>query len=150
MPIRRPSICLQGGGPGEDVCSPRLGATVRPLIAVRNGSARPSKTTRRTRGFEIVAEYYDAAVAGADPVETRPGFAAMLQRIAANGVRTIIVETANRFARDLMVQEVGYAMLRKLGIPRLPPTAHTPFKTIDRPGSLSARCSVPLLSLRRP
>jgi hypothetical protein len=33
-----------------------------------------------------------------------------------NGVRTIIVETANRFARDLMVQEVGFAMLRDLGI----------------------------------
>jgi DNA invertase Pin-like site-specific DNA recombinase len=31
-------------------------------------------------------------------------------------VRTIIVETANRFARDLMVQEVGFAMLRDLGI----------------------------------
>jgi DNA invertase Pin-like site-specific DNA recombinase len=37
-------------------------------------------------------------------------------RIADNGVRTIIVETANRFARDLMVQEVGYAMLRSLGV----------------------------------
>jgi DNA invertase Pin-like site-specific DNA recombinase len=31
-------------------------------------------------------------------------------------VRTIIVETANRFARDLMVQEVGYAHLREQGI----------------------------------
>ena len=31
-------------------------------------------------------------------------------------MRTIIVETANRFARDLMVQEVGFAMLRDLGI----------------------------------
>ena len=40
----------------------------------------------------------------------------MLQRIAGNGVRTIIVETANRFARDLMVQEVGYAKLQELGI----------------------------------
>jgi hypothetical protein len=37
---------------------------------------------------------------------------AALARIAGNGVRTIIVETANRFARDLMVQEVGFAMLR--------------------------------------
>ena len=35
---------------------------------------------------------------------------------ADNGVRTIIVETANRFARDLMVQEVGYAMLGSLGV----------------------------------
>jgi Resolvase, N terminal domain len=39
-----------------------------------------------------------------------------LARIAGNGVRTIIVETANRFARDLMVQGVGFAMLRDLGI----------------------------------
>jgi DNA invertase Pin-like site-specific DNA recombinase len=44
-------------------------------------------------------------VSGADPVDTRPGFAAMLERSEGNGVRTIIVETVNRFARDLMVQE---------------------------------------------
>jgi DNA invertase Pin-like site-specific DNA recombinase len=40
----------------------------------------------------------------------------MLERIESNGVRTIIVETANRFARDLMVQEVGYARLQDRGI----------------------------------
>ena len=67
-------------------------------------------------GMVIVDWFYDAAVSGADPVESRPGFAAMLARIASNGARTIIVETANRFARDLMVQEVGFAMLRDLGI----------------------------------
>jgi DNA invertase Pin-like site-specific DNA recombinase len=55
-------------------------------------------------------------VSGADPVESRPGFADMLARISSNGVRTIIVETASRFARDLMVQEVGFAMLQKLDI----------------------------------
>jgi hypothetical protein len=38
-------------------------------------------------------------VSGADPIDTRPGFAAMLERIDGNGVRTIIVETASRFAR---------------------------------------------------
>jgi DNA invertase Pin-like site-specific DNA recombinase len=67
-------------------------------------------------GTVVVDWFYDAAVSGADPVESRPGFAAMLARIASNGARTIIVETANRFARDLMVQEVGFAMLRDLGI----------------------------------
>src|SRR6266403_944598 len=40
----------------------------------------------------------------------------MLERTEGNGVRTIIVETAGRFARDLMVQEVGHAKLRKRGI----------------------------------
>ena len=64
----------------------------------------------------IVDWFYDAAVSGADPIEARPGFTALLARIAGNGVRTIIVETANRFARDLMVQEVGFAMLRDLGV----------------------------------
>src|SRR5215510_2555899 len=67
-------------------------------------------------GYELAGEFYDAAVSGADPIETRQGFAEMLQTIAGNGVRTIIVETANRFARDLMVQEVGFAKLRELGI----------------------------------
>ena len=67
-------------------------------------------------GHELVGEFYDKAVSGADPIETRPGFAAMLERIESNGVRTIIVETANRFARDLMVQEVGYARLQDRGI----------------------------------
>ena len=60
--------------------------------------------------------FYDAAVSGADPVDARLGFTAMLKRIEGNGVRTIMVETASRFARDLMVQEVGHAMLRNRGI----------------------------------
>ena len=70
----------------------------------------------KAAGYAIVDWFYDAAVSGADRIEARAGFAAALARIAGNGVRTIIVETANRFARDLMVQEVGFAMLRDLGI----------------------------------
>jgi DNA invertase Pin-like site-specific DNA recombinase len=31
--------------------------------------------------FTIVEEYYDAAVSGADPVDQRPGFCEMLQRV---------------------------------------------------------------------
>jgi DNA invertase Pin-like site-specific DNA recombinase len=67
-------------------------------------------------GFEIVDSYYDAAVSGGDPIDERPGFTAMLDRLLSNGVRTIIVEDAGRFARDLIVQETGFQMLRKLGI----------------------------------
>jgi DNA invertase Pin-like site-specific DNA recombinase len=70
----------------------------------------------RSAGMVIVEWFYDAAIGGADPIETRPGFSALLARIAGNGVRAIVVETAQRFARDLMVQEVGFAMLRDLGI----------------------------------
>ncbi len=67
-------------------------------------------------GIEVVAEFYDAAVSGADPVQDRPGFAAMLNRIEGNGVRLILVEDASRFARDLMVQEAGLAMLAARGV----------------------------------
>ena len=67
-------------------------------------------------GYTLAGEFYDEAVSGADAIDLRPGFAAMLTAIAGNGVRVIIVETANRFARDLIVQEVGFRQLRDAGI----------------------------------
>jgi DNA invertase Pin-like site-specific DNA recombinase len=61
----------------------------------------------RAAGYELVGTYYDEAVSGADHTTTRPGFAAMMGRIriGSNGVRTINVETANRFARDLIAAD---------------------------------------------
>jgi DNA invertase Pin-like site-specific DNA recombinase len=70
----------------------------------------------KTAGIEIVATFSDDAVKGDDAVEARPGFNLMLDRLLGNGVRAIIVETASRFARDLIVQEVGYEMLKARGI----------------------------------
>jgi DNA invertase Pin-like site-specific DNA recombinase len=67
-------------------------------------------------GLELVGEYYDAAVSGADPIDTRPGFRALLDRIVSNGVRTVVVEDASRFARTLMVQEAGIATLAGIGV----------------------------------
>jgi DNA invertase Pin-like site-specific DNA recombinase len=67
-------------------------------------------------GYTIVDSYYDAAVSGADALDARPGFADALKRIASNGVRTIIVETASRFARDLIVAETGFRRRRDAGI----------------------------------
>jgi DNA invertase Pin-like site-specific DNA recombinase len=67
-------------------------------------------------GLTIVAWFDDPAVAGEDMIDMRPGFAAALEKIAGNGVRTIVVETANRFARDLIVQETGYRRLHADGI----------------------------------
>lgn len=70
----------------------------------------------QAHSITIVDEFYDAAVSGADPVEARAGFLAMLARIEGNGVRAILVETANRFARDLIVQETGWRFLQARGI----------------------------------
>ena len=68
--------------------------------------------------FEVAAEdwFYDPAVSGADPIETRPGFNRLLDRIEGNGVRVVIIEDASRFARDLMTQELGILSLIKLGV----------------------------------
>ncbi len=67
-------------------------------------------------GLSVVEAFYDAAVSGADPIETRPGFAALLDRIEGNGVRTVIVEDASRFARDLVTQELGILALIERGV----------------------------------
>ena len=67
-------------------------------------------------GYVIASEYFDAAVSGADPIDDRPGFKALIERIASNGVRTVIVEDASRFARTLMVQEAGIAILVSMGV----------------------------------
>ena len=70
----------------------------------------------KANGIDVVDEYYDAAVSGADAVQDRPGFSKMLDRIEGNGVRLILVEDASRFARDLLVQEAGLAMLVARGV----------------------------------
>jgi DNA invertase Pin-like site-specific DNA recombinase len=67
-------------------------------------------------GFALVGEFTDAAVSGADPIETRRGFAELLDRIEGNGVRTVIVEDASRFARELVTQELGILALIRRGV----------------------------------
>ncbi|MBS0233461.1 MAG: recombinase family protein [Proteobacteria bacterium] len=67
-------------------------------------------------GYRVEGEFYDEAVSGKDPIEGRPGFKALLERIVGNGVRTVIVEDASRFARHLMTQEAGIALLVSFGV----------------------------------
>ena len=70
----------------------------------------------KAAGYEIVGEFYDIAVKGADPVGDRPEFARMLAALLANGARTIIVESPDRFARDLIQQLLGHDMLKAKGV----------------------------------
>jgi DNA invertase Pin-like site-specific DNA recombinase len=92
----------------------------------------------KTNGYVVEAEFYDAAVSGADPVTERPGFLTMLHRIAGNGIRTIIVESPDRFARDLAVQLAGHDMLKGLGIDLIPASAPD-FFTEDTPTAVLVR-----------
>jgi DNA invertase Pin-like site-specific DNA recombinase len=70
----------------------------------------------RSHGHALVGEFHDAAVSGADPLETRPGFAAMLERIEGNGVRVVLVEDASRFARSVIAQELGVLAMQARGV----------------------------------
>jgi DNA invertase Pin-like site-specific DNA recombinase len=96
-------------------------AYIRTSSAANVGPDKDSDKRQRTAiegfakraGFAVIGEFSDPGVSGADPIETRPGFAALLDRIEGNGVRTVIVEDASRFARDLVTQELGIIALIK-------------------------------------
>ena len=87
-------------------------------------------------GYKVVAWFDDGDLKGADPIDIRKGFAEMMEAIAANGCRTIIVETANRFARDLIVQETGFQRLKAAGSHSL-----RPIRLIALPMRRRPRCS---------
>ena len=80
----------------------------RQLSAIRRYAA--------TAVYEVVGSFYDAAISGADAIETRPGFTAMMDQIEGNGVRTVLVEDASRFARSVLVQELAVLALRERGV----------------------------------
>jgi DNA invertase Pin-like site-specific DNA recombinase len=88
--------------------------------------------------YTVVEEFYDAAVSGADPIGERPGFKRMLARIAGNGVRVVLVESPDRFARDLAVQLAGHSYLEALGVELVPTTCPT-FFIEDTPTAVLVR-----------
>jgi hypothetical protein len=65
---------------------------------LRRGQQQNGARSRlwKAAGYGIVAEFYDAAASRADWVAEREGFAALLERIAGNGVRTVLVESPDR------------------------------------------------------
>lgn len=68
----------------------------------------------RGQGIKIIQEFTDS-VSGNKETPDRPGLSALLQTIASNGVHLILVEKADRFARDLIVSEMLLAEIRKVG-----------------------------------
>ena len=96
-------------------------------------------------GLEIVREYYDAAVKGTDAVQDRPGFAEMFAYMMGNGARIVLVESASRFARDHVVQAMGFELLKKQGVSLIPVDAPTHF-TEDSPTATMLRTIISAVS----
>ena len=88
--------------------------------------------------IEVVEEFYDAAVSGADPVGERPGFADMLAKIEGNGIALVLVEDASRFARDLAVQLAGHDLLKRMGVELVAANAPEHFRE-DTPTAILIR-----------
>lgn len=59
--------------------------------------------------------FRDVGVSGTKDSGSRPGLAALLDRVEHNCVRIVLVENATRLARDLMVSEVILQQLRDIG-----------------------------------
>jgi DNA invertase Pin-like site-specific DNA recombinase len=70
----------------------------------------------KRNGFALIDEYRDEGVSGTTDLPSRPGLAALLDRIEANGVRVVLVERADRLARDLLVSEWILRELAKHGV----------------------------------
>jgi DNA invertase Pin-like site-specific DNA recombinase len=75
----------------------------------------------------VVAEFYDAAVSGADTIDKRAGFVQLLDHCQEHGIGIVLVENAGRFARDLAVQLTRHGLLRKRGIELIPVDAPSYF-----------------------
>lgn len=56
--------------------------------------------------IEIVEEFRDEGVSGRTELQNRSGLANCLARLEANGIRLVLIESADRLARDSLVAEI--------------------------------------------
>ena len=64
----------------------------------------------------LVAEFYDAGVSGDLPLVERESWAGMLETMEGEGISLVLVESADRLARSLVVQELTVMLLKERGI----------------------------------
>lgn len=70
----------------------------------------------KANGATIEREFREEGISGANELDGRPAMIELLSAIAANGVRTVIVERADRFARDLVASELLLREFTRLGV----------------------------------
>ena len=70
----------------------------------------------KSNGLIVVKEFYDKGVSGTTDVFTRGSFLEMMNYCKDNSIDTIVVENADRLARDLITMETAFMYLTsKLG-----------------------------------
>ena len=71
------------------------------------------KAFAKSHRLEIVQEFKDEGVSGARDAFDREGLTDLLVALKADGVKVVLVETATRLARDLVIQEILLAEFKK-------------------------------------
>jgi DNA invertase Pin-like site-specific DNA recombinase len=78
----------------------------------REAVARYAKAHR----IELAGEFREEGVSGTTELDGREALAELCKRLDENGVRLVLVERADRIARDLMVSEVLLQQFRERGV----------------------------------
>ena len=73
------------------------------------------KKRAKADGFEIVREFIDAGISGTKDMDNRPALSELFAAIVGNGVKAVIIERADRLARDVMVGEILLSQFREEG-----------------------------------
>lgn len=73
------------------------------------------KAYAKQHDIRIVKVFREEGVTGTKETMDRPAWAEMMTALHGNGVKIIVIESLNRLARELMVQEATIAELRKHG-----------------------------------
>jgi site-specific DNA recombinase len=74
------------------------------------------KVYSRNVGIDIVQVFKEEGISGTTDETERPAFQNMMTAVLGNGVRTIIVESMDRLARELRIQETLLVYLASKGI----------------------------------
>jgi DNA invertase Pin-like site-specific DNA recombinase len=73
------------------------------------------RTYAQAQGIRITRVFREEGVCGANELENRPALMGLLEALAADGVKLVLIEKLDRLARDLMIQETLIADLKKRG-----------------------------------
>jgi DNA invertase Pin-like site-specific DNA recombinase len=66
-------------------------------------------------GIKIVKVFREEAISGTNELDNRPALLELMEALAANGTKLVMIEKLDRLARDLMIQETIIGDLRKRG-----------------------------------
>lgn len=81
---------------------------IRQLAAIKSYAA--------AHDIKLVKVFREEGVSGATELENRPALMELLEVLARNGTKLVLIEKLDRLARDLMIQETIIGDLRKKGV----------------------------------